>query len=177
MTGKHKPEKVMLTTAQLAFIDQYMIDRSARAAGLRTGGTVNSGQQYLEQEIVREEIRRRTEERSRRVDISKDDIVKELKRIAFFDVRALFDPVTKQFRSDPNEMNEDDLRALVNFDIVVLDKDGRYIVKGQPGNKLKALELLGKHVGMFNEKVEHSGAVVHYHTDFGTEDVPEPAKE
>jgi phage terminase small subunit len=176
MTGQRKPEKVLLTAPQLRFIEEYMIDRNARAAGLRTGGTVNSGQQYLEQEIVREEIKRRTEERSRRVDITKDDVIRELQRMAFYDVRKLFRPDGKVIQN-PNDLNEDDARGLVNFGVVVLNKEGDHIIKLEPGNKMKALELLGKHLGIFNDKVDYGGTVVHYHTDFGDEQKPEPAKE
>jgi Cation efflux family len=111
---------------------------------------------------------RRESERAERCDVKTDHILLELKRIAFFDIRALLDPKTKQQRTDPWSKNLDDLRALVNFDIVVLDHSGRYIVKLNPGGKIKALELLGKYKRLFTDKVEHGGAAsVTFSTDFG----------
>ena len=50
--------------------------------------------------------------------------------------------VTKKFRSDPFDMNEDERRALVNFDIIVINKDGDFIIKANPGAKPRAIELL-----------------------------------
>jgi phage terminase small subunit len=166
-----------LTERQRQFVDEYMLDHNASAAALRMGIPAHlaegDGPRMLRYKVVQDAVNNREEKRAERIDVTQDDIVRELKSIAFFDVRTLFDPVTKQFRKDPFDMNEDELRALVNFDIVVLDKTGGHIVKAQPGNKMKALELLGKQLGMFKDKVEHSGTVVNYVTDFGLEEKPE----
>jgi hypothetical protein len=52
--------------------------------------------------------------------VNTDDILHELKRVAFFDVRNLWDPVTRQVFQHPLDMQEEDARVLVNFDIIVL---------------------------------------------------------
>jgi phage terminase small subunit len=164
---------VALTGKQRAFIDEYMIDHNAAGAARRAGYAEatckETGSRLKNTPAIHAELQRREYDRAERCDVKTDDILLELKRIAFFDVRTLFDPVTKKFRTDPWDMNEDELRALVNFDIIVVSKDGDYIVKAQPGNKIKALELLGRYKKLFTDKVETSGAqMVTFTTDFGT---------
>jgi len=161
-----------LTAQQLRFIAEYMKDRDAKAASSRAGYSdtyaAKKSSGLLRVPAIAEEIDRRTLERAMRCDITTDDIVLELKRIAFFDVRKLFDPTTGKFRADPYEMDEQDARGLVNFDIVVLDRAGDYAVKLNPGNKMKALELLGRHLKMFSDGIHHTGTqTITYITDFG----------
>jgi phage terminase small subunit len=166
-----------LTGKQIRFIDQYMVDRSLRGAAERCGYAGSApAAKMLRSPVVQKEIERRERERAARVDIQSDDILKELKRIAYFDVRSLWDPETKKLRTDPLDMNEDEARALVNFDIIVLNKDGDHIVALRPGNKIRALELLGKYRKLWTDKVDASvSTTVNFVTDFGT-DEEEPAE-
>lgn len=169
---------VSLTEKQRRFIDEYVVDHNLTKAMERAGYTAgpNSninvyGSRLLKTPCIKAEIERRETERARRIDVKDDDILMELKRIAYFDVLSMFDPVTKKLRCDPFDLSENERRALVNFDIIVLNKEGDWILKMQPGNKLRALELLGKHRKLFSEKIEHSGAVnVSFTTDYGDAD-------
>ena len=170
-----------LTDKQRKFIDEYMVDRNIARAMVRAGYDIGPntnpaayGSRLLATPCIRAEIDRREEERARRCDVSSDDILLELKRIAFYDVASMFTKEGK-FRGNPMEMNLDERRALVNFDIITIGKDGDYIVKAQPGNKLKALELLGRYRKLFTDKVETSGTTtVTFSEDFspapGTEE-------
>jgi len=172
--GKGARRRVDLTARQLRFIAEYLKDRDATAASRRAGYSdtyaAKKSSGLLRIPAISEEIDRRTVERAMRCDITTDDIIHELKRIAFFDVRKLFDPASGKFVVDPYKMDEEDARGLVNFDIVVLDRGGDYAIKLNPGNKMKALELLGKHLKMFSDGVHHTGTqTITYITDFGDE--------
>lgn len=171
--------RTALSARDLKFIDEFMKDRNAVQACKRMGYSKwysKRGHLFMQNPNVRAEVDKRESERATRVDIKSDDILREVKGIAFFDVRKMFDPHTGKFIVNPHEMAEEDARALVNFDIVVLNKEGDYIVKLQPGNKLKALELLGKNQKLWTEKVEHSGHTqVTYSVDYGDGDKPDDA--
>ena len=43
----------------------------------------------------------------------------------------------------------------------VINKDGSFdgVYKWEPASANRALELIGKHIGMFVEKIEHSGTI------------------
>jgi len=47
------------------------------------------------------------------------------------------------------------------------EQKGDYILKFNHSSRIRALELLGKHAKMFSDRVEHSGTIVTYSTDFG----------
>jgi len=52
----------------------------------------------------------------------------------------------------------------------VLNKEGDYAVKLNPGNKMKALELLGKHAGLFVDRKEAESRQVVFSLDYGETD-------
>jgi len=178
--GKHSTRELAhLGEKQIRFIDEYMIDRDGAAAAIRAGYTKNSAKRSAyrlrSHPAIAAEIERRTHERARRCDVQTDDVLRELKRIAFFDVRKLFDPATGKFYTNPYEMDEEEARGLVNYDVVVLDKEGDFITKLNPGNKLKALELLMRHAGMLTDKREVDAKhTVIFSLDVGEEKVAVP---
>lgn len=165
-----------LTPTELRFIDEFMVDRKAEAAAIRAGYKPSKARARSKELLVRPEIQaeiaRRDMELNARTRVNMEEIILELKRMAFFDIRSLFNP-DGSLRKNVHELTEDEARALVNFDIITLDREGNYIVKLNPGNKLKALELLGKHLKMFTDTVQHTGTIVNYNADFGTDDEDE----
>lgn len=170
-----------LSERAMQFIDEYMVDRNAAAAAQRAGyarsAAAQRGHELLSTPAVQDEIDRRDRERAQRVGVTSDDILRELARIAFFDIGALFKE-NGTLRTNVHEMSENERRALVNFDIITLDREGNYVVKLNPGNKLKALELLGKNAKLFTDRVEQSGGVnVNYNCDFGSAGVDADADE
>jgi phage terminase small subunit len=90
----------------------------------------------------------RMAERERRTEITQDAVLREIARIAFVDPSEIF-----QIRSgcvvvaDTEEMSEDARRALVSV-TETTTKDGGSL-RVQLASKLEALQLLGKHLGMF----------------------------
>jgi hypothetical protein len=107
------------------------------------------------------QVRRKAAERLQDL-IDPDRTLRELARIAFSDLRVLFDrngnllPVSDW----PEEMAP----AIKKIEIVKRNLDvGDGLMdevhKVETWDKLKALELIGKNLGLFTEKIEHSGGI------------------
>ena len=88
--------------------------------------------------------------------------MKELARIAFADMGefATWGPNGLRLR-DSGELTPDVLAAVAEVGETVGEKTNTLRFKLH--DKVKALALLGKHLGMFADRVEHSGRVEHAH--------------
>lgn len=163
---------VDLSAQQIRFIDEYMLDRDGAEAAIRAGYNRKAAKQAAHRlrshPAIAAEIERRTHERARRCDVKTDDVLRELKRIAFFDVRKLFDD--DGALRNVAELGEDEARALCNFDVIVLGSTGEYVTKLVPAAKLKAIELLMRHAGMLTDKKDVDHRTVMFSLDFGETD-------
>ena len=140
-----------LTEKQLRFVEEYVIDfnaaRAARDAGYAKNSAKVQASQLLDNELIQQEIKKRTEARAEKSEIKALDVLADLVKIAKTDVTQAFGPVgIKRFEDIP-----EDVRFAIQS--VRFDQDGIPVdIKFNP--KLKALELIGKHLGMFVEKHE-----------------------
>lgn len=118
-------ERVALTAKQERFVQEYLVDLNATQAAIRAGYSERRaselGYQLLQKTTVRNAIQKAIQDRSQRTEVTQDQVVEELKTVAFAQAADYSDSTLKY------------------------------------ANKLKALELLGRHLGMFTDKVEHSG--------------------
>jgi len=90
-------------------------------------------------------------ERSEDVGVTASDVVRELMYIAFSDPRKVFRwSGSGVDLIDSDTLEDKDARAVSEVSQTVT-KDGGSI-KARLHDKVKALELLGKHLGMFSEK-------------------------
>ncbi|MEW6256752.1 MAG: terminase small subunit [Pseudomonadota bacterium] len=99
------------------------------------------------------------DERSKRTRVTADRVIEELGRIAFFDIR-------KAFRPDGTLMSVDEMDADARAVIVSLDVHDLHDREGNPtgrmskvklADKLGALTLLMRHMGLLNDKVKIQG--------------------
>ena len=149
-----------LTDKQKRFCDEYLIDLNATQAAIRAGYSVKDskgaseiGCQLLKKTQVSEEIEKRIAERSRRTGINQDRIILELARIAFVNPHNLINPEDASIRENASE---DDLACIQSIKVKTMDTDKGTSLEREVklNDKLKALELLGKHLGMFKDKLE-----------------------
>lgn len=91
-----------------------------------------------------------------RKEYAKEKIILELQRLAHFDPRNLFNADNSV--KDPSDWSREIASMVSSFDISV-NKDGDETLKVKFWNKEKALELLGKNIQMFIERVDHSGKI------------------
>jgi len=86
--------------------------------------------------------------------IDKARVLTELGRIAFFDVRKLFDEAGNLL--PVRELDDETAAALAGIDVteVAVSEDAplTYTKKVKPVDKKGALELIMRHLGMFNDK-------------------------
>lgn len=102
---------------------------------------------------VRARVDKAIAERSRRTGANADRVVRELARLAFVDPTQIIDFSTGKLLPD---IAEDDRAALAGVRVKKLEAGEEREVKLT--DKVKALELLGKHLGVF-EKGANSDAL------------------
>lgn len=166
-----------LTDKQKRFCDEYLIDLNATQAAIRAGYSektaYRTGADNLRKPQIEEYIAKRQKELSRSTEITQERVIKELALIAFSNNADYAHVVEKKMKAEVGG-------ALVD----VLDEDGKPVMyrtvepvlteelteeqkralavikKGKEGlevkscDKVKALELLGKHLGIFTDKIE-----------------------
>lgn len=145
-----------LTDKQRRFVDEYLIDLNATQAAIRTGYSAKTAEQQgsrlLSNVKVQQAVSEKMAERSKRTGINQDRVVLELARIAFVKMTDVVDE-EGQIR---NDATDDDLACIesIKYKSSTMDSGESVEREVKIGSKLKALELLGKHLGMWNDKLD-----------------------
>ena len=148
-----------MTKKQKRFVEEYLIDLNATQAAIRAGYSPDTaksiGSENLTKPDIQARIAKAMAERSRRTGVNADRVVMELAKIAFVNAGDVIDAETATVKPDAAR---DDTAAIQSVKVKTFGEDGleREI---KMADKLKALELLGKHLGMFKDKVELSGGL------------------
>ncbi len=146
-----------MTRKQDRFVKEYLIDLNATQAAIRAGyspKTANEqGARLLANVSVQEAIAKAMAERSKRTGISQDRVIQELARIAFVNPQNVINPKDASVKADATE---DDLACIQSVKVKTMSGEKGSSVEREIklNDKMKALELLGKHLGMFKDKVE-----------------------
>lgn len=145
-----------LTDKQKKFVEEYLIDLNATQACIRAGYSPKyadrEGHKLVENSRVSEAIAESMAERSRRTGINQDRIVQELARIAFVKITDVVD-LDGEINTNASD---DDLACIESYKVEDSDSVNGSFSKREVklASKIKALELLGKHVGMWNDKIQ-----------------------
>lgn len=148
-----------MTKKQKRFIEEYLMDLNATQAAIRAGYSPDTakaiGCENLTKPDIRAHIDRAMAERSKRTGVNADRVVQELAKIAFVNATEVIDPKTATVREDALP---EDTAAIQSVKVKTFGEDGleREI---KMADKLKALEMLGRHLGMFKDKLELSGGL------------------
>ena len=149
-----------MTLQQQQFCDEYLIDFNATQAAIRAGYKENTaysqGQRLLKNVEVREYMQKRMKKREKRTEITQDMVVNELAKIAFLDISKLYDEngMLKKIQ----DIDKDSVKAISSLE--TLEEYSGYgedrekigdTRKVRLLDKTKALELLGKHLGLFTD--------------------------
>ena len=155
-----------LTPQQARFVEEYLIDNSSQSkAAIRAGYSIHSAvvnaSRLMRQPKIRAAIAEGQAERSKRLGITQDRVLQELALIAFANLK---DVVGKNAEGDTDiDMQGMDRNvAAALAEVSISTKGGKTKVrtaKVRLVDKISALEKLGKHLGMFTEKIEHSGTL------------------
>lgn len=144
-----------MTPKQERFVQEYLIDLNATQAATRAGysrKTANEqGARLLANVSVRSAIEKAQAERGERTKATADDVLREIQRMAMFDPAQLTDV---KGPDDIKQLPEDVRRAIVGW---TWDRNGRFTIKLA---KEGALEMMGRHHGLFKDRIEHSGGLM-----------------
>ena len=147
-----------LTKKQQLFVDEYLIDLNATQAAIRAGYSVNTaaeiGCENLTKPNIQEAIAKAMAERSRRTGVNQDRVVLELAKIAFANIADVADFTYGLVKDDASA---DDLACIQSIKVKPTEFGAEREIKLY--DKLSSLEKLGKHLGMFKDKVELSGSL------------------
>lgn len=142
-----------LTPKQKRFVAEYLVDLNATQAAGRAGyKDPNIGRQLITKNNVAEAIRKAMADREERTGVTQDWVVQELYKIAHADRGGIAKVVggVRVVLTDTDELDDEQRAALVGVE------ETKFGIKVTTCDKLKALELLGRHLGMFTDKQEIS---------------------
>ena len=148
-----------MTEKQKIFADEYLIDLNATRAYRKAYPSVKrdetaaqAGSRMLRNVKVAAYIQERMQERQKRTEITQDRVLQELAAIAFAKVTDYSEVKDECVKiKDTKDLDEQQIRAIAGI------KEGKFGIEVKLNDKEKALELLGRHLGMFKDKVEVSG--------------------
>lgn len=151
-----------MTNKQKRFCEEYLIDLNATQAAIRAGYSPDSaasiGSENMQKPDIRARIDKAIAEQSRRTGINADRVVRELARIALLNPKKAinFEDATVLANA-----SDDDLAAVASVRVKIIPTaDGEGVEREVKFyDKGKALEQLGRHLGMFTDKVKHSGSI------------------
>lgn len=148
-----------MTEKQKIFADEYLIDLNATRAYRKAYPSVKkdetaaqAGSRMLRNVKVAEYIAERMQARQERTEITQDRVLEELAAIAFASATDYAEVKDDQvFIKDTAGLSENQIKAIAGI------KQGKFGIEVKLNDKEKALELLGRHLGMFKDRVEVSG--------------------
>jgi len=162
---KSKANRSKLTDKQKRFIEEYLIDLNASQAAIRSGyspKTANRiGTENLSKLVIQDKIQQAQQKRSLRTEITQDRVLKELALIGFSDMGD-FITINEEgsIRAKPlDSLQEGKSRIIKKVKekrTTRITREGEEITdifyEFELHDKVKCLEMMGKHLGMFIEK-------------------------
>lgn len=151
------PAKKKLTARQEQFVKEYLIDLNASQAAVRAGykGDPNTvGPRLLADVGIRSLVDQAIARRSESVKVTAERVLLELERLALFDIRKIFNADGSLKRVV--DLDDDTAAAIMSVEMVEIGTDGQLAIgkKFKAADKKGALELMMRHKGMLNDKLE-----------------------
>lgn len=185
---------MIVNARQRQFCEEYLIDLNATQAAIRAGYAERyastNAHKLLQITAIKAKIDELMAARAKRTEITQDRVLKELAIIAFSnaaDYAAVVEEDAyievegeriKLLDDDGNVMKCRTVRPVLTADLTEEQKRALSVIKKgrdgfevKPYDKVRALELLGKHLGMFQDKVEVTGEINNPMAGLTTEDL------
>lgn len=182
-----------LTEKQKMFANEYLVDLNATRAyrkaypGVKKEETINAAASRMLRNVkVKEYIDKRMKDREIRTEITQDKVLQELAMIAFSNGTDFAKVVEKPIIMNgiPVLDEEGNQRTYKDVELEITDtlsmnkkkaitaiKNTKFGISVETADKVKALELLGKHLGIFKDKVEVTGNINNPYEGLSSEDL------
>ena len=161
-----------LTEKQERFVAEYLVDLNATQAAIRAGYSEKTaeviGYENLRKPQIAAAIDQAMQARQKRTEITQDMVLRELARVAFAngaDFAKIVSKDTPVTSVDEEGNLQETIRRVQSVELVDTDnvdpdkraaiagiKEGKYGIEVSSYDKVRALELLGKHLGLFDGK-------------------------
>lgn len=150
-----------MSDKQLRFCEEYLLDLNASQAAIRAGYSAKSsrciGSELLTKASVRSHVEKEMAERSARTGVNADRVIQELAKVAFLNPADLVDFNSATVLATSPSADTAAIASVkvkeVTGDIDSIEREIKFC------DKLRALELLGKHLGLFTENIHLTGDV------------------
>lgn len=159
-----KEEEIKLTDKQEKFCQEYCIDLNATQAAIRAGYSENTaneiGSQNLAKVSIQNRIAQLREEDQLETKVTRQRVLTEYAKIAFFNPKKLFDESGRLKKI--TEMDDDVAAVIAGLDVSTMFKKAEseeefineVVKKIKHVDKKGALDSLAKHLGMLNDKID-----------------------
>ncbi|MEH1740106.1 terminase small subunit [Fusobacterium varium] len=150
-----------MTKNQKLFVNEYLIDLNATRAYKKAYSNIKNddtaranASRLLTNANIKNEIEKRMKDREKRTEVTQDKVVKELARLAFTDRTSIVKVTSGSLKIKSFDELTEDQKACISG-----AKETKFGIEVTFYNKEKALEMLGRHLGLFNDKLEVKGQV------------------
>lgn len=140
-----------LTEKQKLFVTEYLVDLNATQAAIRAGykekTAYSMGQRLLKHVEIQASLAAAMKQRSERTGITADRVLEELAAVGFSkatDYATIRGPLVEMTPTEA--LTEAQKKAVAGIE------QGNFGIKVKLHDKVRALELLGKHLGLFDGK-------------------------
>ena len=148
-----------MTEKQKIFADEYLIDLNATRAykvaypRVKNDETAAAAAARLLRNVkVAAYVEKRMQDRQKRTEITQDMVLQELAAIAFANATDFAQIVNGRVHlTNTADLSDAQIKAIAGI------KEGKFGIELKLNDKEKALELLGRHLGMFKDRLEVSG--------------------
>lgn len=147
-----------LTPKQKLFCDYYLISLNATEASIKAGYSKKTakeiGAENLTKPNIKEYLQNSMNKRAEKLEITADKVIGEIAKLAFANTTDILEITDHGVTI--KDLSKLDTTCIASAE-EVFDKEGMRVgVKVKLHDKTKNLELLGRHLGLFKDKVEHS---------------------
>ena len=151
-----------MTERQKRFVDEYLIDLNATQAAIRAGYSVKTAGQIGDENLKKPQIERAVKvvlaERSRRTGITADRVLEEMAKIGFANIAEVVNLDEAAVRDGAANA---DTAAIQSIKVKTTSTEYGDTTEREVRmyDKTRALIELGKHVGLFDNKLKIEGSL------------------
>ena len=165
MAKNYEDSTSRLTAKQTRFVAEYLIDLNATQAAIRAGYSLktaaHTAMEQLQKPAVNGALQKAMAKREHRTEIKQDDVLREIACLSFSDITHYEIDDSGNVKLAANApANAMHAVSSLKKTIRTFKNDTTEITTAlKLWSKPDALNMTGKHLAMFTEKVEHSGSI------------------